>query len=62
MTKKQATKTDTTPISDRFGRFMGRNLPGAAKRLGRATKRAASVSADASARFARAFKEGYDEI
>lgn len=63
MARKKATNKKVKPdFATRIGRFTGNTLPGSAKRLGRWTKRVAIHTADASQRFGKAFKEGYEEV
>jgi len=61
MSKKQATKSKA-PLSVRAGRWFGRNLPGNAKRIGRATGRGAKNVSEAAKRFGESFIEGFKEV
>jgi hypothetical protein len=58
--KKQATK-NKADVSVRFGHFVGFYLPGAAKKLGRATGKGAVIAKRASGKFSTAFMEGFKE-
>ena len=58
--KKQATKKQE-PRIQRLGRWVGRNGPAAAKKLGRASKRTATATAAHAKSFAESFLEGFRE-
>jgi hypothetical protein len=58
---KKANKRVKEDISVRAGHFVGKYVPGAAKKLGRATGKGAVVAKNATAKFSTAFMEGFKE-
>jgi hypothetical protein len=58
---KKANKRVKEDVSVRAGRFVGKYVPGAAKKLGRATGKGAVIAKDASVKFSTAFMEGFKD-
>lgn len=60
--KKAQAKLIKEPISERFGNFFARRVPGSAVKLGRMTKKAGNGIITASDNFRTGFWKGWDDV